>query len=284
MSAVRIPEPVGRVVGAGLLGATGAIHLDLYVTGYRTIPTIGWLFLLQVIAAFVLCFAVLAVDSRAIFAAGALFSIATLGGYLLSIWIGLFGFKEVRTTAGLAAGIVEIAAFAVLGWLAVVTDELPGDPAARRQAVRARLVGAVALGSLVAGALLGSALASADSAERPAPSTTELKLVRVGTVELVADAKGFVVYLFVPDTSTTSHCYGECAAYWPPVLGKPTAGRGITGHLGTIRRTDGALQSTYDGHPLYTYVGDSSPAQANGNGIDLNGGYWYDMRASGMRG
>lgn len=274
---------MGRVVGASLLGTTGAIHLDLYVTGYRTIPTIGWLFLVQVIAAFGLCFAVLAVDSRVISAAGALFSVSTLGGYLLSIWIGLFGFKEVRTTAGLTAGIVEIAGFAVLGWLAVAADGFPGNLADRLRALRAPLLGAVALGSLVAGALLGSAVATADSAPTAVTSTTQLRLVRVGTAELIANAKGFVVYLFVPDTSTASRCYGECAAYWPPVLGKPTAGRGITGHLGTIRRTNGVLQATYDGHPLYTYVGVSSPGQANGNDIDLNGGYWYDMTASGTR-
>ena len=60
-----------RVAGAGLLAATGAIHLDLYVTGYRTIPTVGWLFLVQVITAFVLAAAVLASGSRVVAAAGA---------------------------------------------------------------------------------------------------------------------------------------------------------------------------------------------------------------------
>ncbi len=103
-----------RVAGGGLLIAAGAIHLDLYLTGYRSIPTIGWLFLLQVIAAFVLGAAVLASAARLAAAAGAAFSLATLGGYLLSLWIGLFGFKEVRTTAGIAAGVVEVAAFAAL--------------------------------------------------------------------------------------------------------------------------------------------------------------------------
>ena len=53
-----------RVAGAGLLTAAGAIHLDLYLTGYRTIPVIGWLFLLQVIAAFGLALAVLAIGDR----------------------------------------------------------------------------------------------------------------------------------------------------------------------------------------------------------------------------
>src|SRR6266480_4041573 len=91
------PAVILRVVGSGLLIATAAIHLDLYLTGYRTIPTIGWLFLLQVIAAFGLGLAVLAIPRRLVIAgrlaaaAGAGFALATLGGYLLSVWIGLFG-------------------------------------------------------------------------------------------------------------------------------------------------------------------------------------------------
>jgi plastocyanin len=108
-----------RVAGAGLLIATAAIHGDLYLTGYRHIPVIGWLFLLQVITAFVLGVAVLATGNRLISLAGAGFSVATLGGYLLSIWFGLFGFTEVRTTAGIVAGVVEIAAFAALAVLAL---------------------------------------------------------------------------------------------------------------------------------------------------------------------
>ena len=114
-----------RVAGAGLLIATAAIHLDLYLTGYRTIPVIGWLFLLQVIAAFGLGLAVLAIPGRFVVAgrlaaaAGAGFALATLGGYLLSVWTGLFGFTEVRTTAGIVAGLVEVAAFVVLAALAL---------------------------------------------------------------------------------------------------------------------------------------------------------------------
>src|SRR5579862_9446162 len=74
-----------RLAGGGLLIAAGAIHLDLYLTGYRSIPVIGWLFLFQVIAAFVLGAAVLATAARLAAAAGAVFSLATLGGYLLSL-------------------------------------------------------------------------------------------------------------------------------------------------------------------------------------------------------
>src|SRR5271170_4377381 len=119
------PAVILRVAGSALLIATAAIHLDLYLTGYRTIPTIGWLFLMQVIAAFGLALAVLAIPGRLIIpsrlaaAAGAGFALATLGGYLLSVWTGLFGFTEVRTTAGLTAGVIEVAAFAILAALAL---------------------------------------------------------------------------------------------------------------------------------------------------------------------
>src|SRR5271170_2144270 len=126
------PAVILRLAGSGLLIATAAIHLDLYLTGYRTIPVIGWLFLLQVIAAFGLGLAVLAIPSRLVTAgrlaagAGAGFALATLGGYLLSVWIGLFGFKEVRTTAGIVAGVVEVAAFAVLAALALAPAAASG--------------------------------------------------------------------------------------------------------------------------------------------------------------
>ena len=87
---------------------------------------IGWLFLLQVIAAFGLAAAMLVSGSRLAGAAGAGFALSTLGGYLLSVWIGLFGFKEIRTTAGIVAGVIEVAAFAALAVLAL-------SPAAQRQ-------------------------------------------------------------------------------------------------------------------------------------------------------
>src|ERR1700759_4092681 len=108
-----------RVVGPGLLIAPAAIHLDLYLTGYRTIPTIGWLFLLQVIAAFGLGSALLVTSSRLVAAAGAGVAIAPLGGYLLSLRISLFGFRELRTTAGIVAGVIEVAIVAVLGAFAL---------------------------------------------------------------------------------------------------------------------------------------------------------------------
>jgi plastocyanin len=130
-----VPIVPARIAGAALLVATAGIHLDLYLTGYREIPTIGWMFLLQVVVAFILGLAVLAFGGpvgarRLVAASGAVFAVATLGGYLLSVWVGLFGFKELRTTAGIAAAIVEIAAFLVLGALAGARLPSPGRWAA----------------------------------------------------------------------------------------------------------------------------------------------------------
>ena len=100
---------------------------------------------------------------------------------------------------------------------------------------------------------------------------------------VLTNSKGFTLYWFGPDTSTTSKCTGSCATYWPPVTGPVTAGSGVTGTLGTITRADGTVQATYDGHPLYTYVGDTAPGLAKGNGLNLSGGLWYEMTVSGAK-
>ncbi|HEY1822208.1 MAG TPA: hypothetical protein VGG83_19970 [Trebonia sp.] len=291
-----------RVAGSGLLIATAAIHLDLYLTGYRTIPTIGWLFLLQVITAFALGLAVLVIPGRLVIpsrlaaAAGAGFALATLGGYLLTVWIGLFGFKEVRTTAGIAAGVVEVAAFVVLAALAlapvpqaraaqapaavghVAPEGFPGQitaPIARTARLTAAALGVAAL------VLLGVAVANAAA---PAPAATNtgtaLKTTTIDGMTVLTNGKGFTLYSFAPDTPITSNCYGSCAAYWPPVIGSAAAGSGLPGKTGTIKRTDGSLQLTYDGHPLYTYIGDSAPGEATGNKLNLNGGLWLTVPAS----
>ena len=256
-----------------MLVASGAIHLDLYLTGYRTVPTIGPLFLLQVLAAFALAVAIAVTGGWIAAAAGAAFAASTLGGYLLSLWVGLFGFTEVRTTAGIVAGIIDVAAFATLALAAA-----PGLP--YLEDLGRRLLPAVAVASVVALALLFAAVATPKT-QPVATGPDVLKARNVGGVNLLTDAKGLTLYWFAPDTSTKSVCYGSCAAYWPPVTGTPSAGPGVTGTLGTIIRTGGTEQATYDGHPLYTYIGDSSPGQASGNNLDLNGGLWHDVPITG---
>jgi hypothetical protein len=189
-------QAVLRLAGTGLLTATGAIHLDLYLTGYRSIPTIGWMFLLQVIAAFALAAAVLATGSALLAAAGAGFALATLGGYLLSVWIGLFGFKEIRTTAGIVAGVIEVAAFAALAALA-----LTGQPTARGGRLRVGAPGAgpvAAAVSVLALALLGVAAANAGG-PAPAAARGALKTANIGGLTVLTNAQGFTLYWFVPD-------------------------------------------------------------------------------------
>ncbi len=282
-----------RVAGAGLLAATGAIHLDLYLTGYRTIPTIGVLFLLQIIAAFVLAAVVGLLGSRLGAVAGALFALSTLGGYLLSIWFGLFGFREVRTTAGVVAGVIEVAAFAVLAALALAPGPQHAMRGPRMARVRDGLPGALAavggvsvlalvlLGVAVAGAATAPSAPASSSSSSSAASGQVLKTIQIKGVTVLTNSKGITLYWFAPDSPTKSTCYGSCAAYWPPVYGAQKAGTGVTGTLGTIRRSDGTIQATYDGHPLYTYIGDSAPGQATGNNINLNGGFWYEVKVSG---
>jgi predicted lipoprotein with Yx(FWY)xxD motif len=99
--------------------------------------------------------------------------------------------------------------------------------------------------------------------------------------QVLVDSKGNTLYWFAIDTSAKSNCSGSCATYWPPVKGPLTAGSGVTGTLGTITRSDGTKQATYMGHPLYTYVGDTSPGQNKGNGKNLSGGLWWEMTVSG---
>jgi predicted lipoprotein with Yx(FWY)xxD motif len=270
------PRLVLRVTGGGLLIATGAIHLDLYLTGYRTIHVIGPLFLLQVIAAFALGLAVLAIGSRWPAAswlaatAGAGFALATLGGYLLSLWFGLFGFREVRTTAGIVAGVIEVAIVATLGVLA-----LTPPPGTLR--VRVPHAGWLAAGVAVAAlAVLGGSVAAAGGSGSAVSAGGSLRSARIGGATVLVSAKGFTLYWFVPDTPTKSNCNGSCAAIWPPVKGPVTAA-GVPGQFGTIKRADGSLQATYNGHPLYTYIGDSGPGKANGNGVNLNGGVWHEV-------
>ncbi len=274
-----------------LLAVSAGIHLDLYLTGYRTIPTIGWLFLVQFIAGFTLAAAVLVTHSRFAVAASAALALLTLSAYLLAVWIGLFGFKEVRTRAGIAAGLIEVAAFATLALAAIVAGPAQQDDgwisSRARRVARVHtgvswVIGGVGALSVLALALFGVAVANASG---PLPAilggTVTLKTVKIGGITVLTNASGLTLYWFTPDTPTTSKCTGSCAAYWPPVTGDPRAGPGITGQLGTIRRPDHAVQATYDGHPLYTYIGDNRPGQANGNNLDLDGGLWYEVRVSG---
>ena len=160
----------------------------------------------------------------------------------------------------------------------------------RSRAPAGRAVVALAALAMVAaacGSSSGSGSAGSGSSSSAATSPTAgsssaaLKTATIGGVTVLTNAKGFTLYWFVPDTATKSNCNGSCAHFWPPVTGPATAGPGVTGKLGVITRSDGSKQATYDGHPLYTYVGDTAPGQAKGNGLNLSGGVWHEVTASG---
>jgi predicted lipoprotein with Yx(FWY)xxD motif len=105
-------------------------------------------------------------------------------------------------------------------------------------------------------------------------------------VSFLTNSAGRSLYLWTPDTMTTSMCSGACATAWPPltIKGAPTGGSGVTaGDLGTIKRSDGRTQVTYAGHPLYTFAGDSGAGQTNGEGSNGFGAPWYLVAPSGQQ-
>lgn len=101
---------------------------------------------------------------------------------------------------------------------------------------------------------------------------------------VLVDSNGMTLYDFHKDKGTTSSCYGACAEGWPPMLteGKPSVGNGASASkLGTTERKDGTMQVTYAGHPLYTFVEDKKPGEANGNDVSAFGAQWYALKGSG---
>jgi predicted lipoprotein with Yx(FWY)xxD motif len=97
----------------------------------------------------------------------------------------------------------------------------------------------------------------------------------------LVDDKGMSLYLYTKDTPDTSNCYDKCATAWPPLLttGNPVAGTGVdTSKLGTTTRTDGTVQVTYNGWPLYYYAKDKAPGDVVGQKV---GGVWFVVSAAG---
>jgi predicted lipoprotein with Yx(FWY)xxD motif len=130
--------------------------------------------------------------------------------------------------------------------------------------------------------------ASSESSDAGSGTESGSALVSLGSVKelgmVLVDSRGMTLYDFHKDKGTTSSCYGPCAGVWPPLLteGKPQVGNGATAsNLGTTERKDGTTQVTYAGHPLYIYVADKKPGEANGNDIDDFGAEWYALQGNG---
>jgi predicted lipoprotein with Yx(FWY)xxD motif len=125
----------------------------------------------------------------------------------------------------------------------------------------------------------GGGSTSSGSSSPAAAAAGSLKTATIGGATVLTNASGFTLYSFAPDTPTKSNCNGACAQSWPPVTGAVTAA-GVAGTFATITRSDGSVQATFDGHPLYTFAGDTAPGQARGNNLNVNGGLWHDVPAS----
>jgi predicted lipoprotein with Yx(FWY)xxD motif len=144
-------------------------------------------------------------------------------------------------------------------------------------AAAAFIVAACGSASGGSGGASSTSSSAATAASSPAASGTALKTAKISGATVLTNAGGFTLYWFAPDTPAKSNCNGSCATFWPPVKGPATSGPGVTGKLGTITRSDGTAQATYNGHPLYTYVGDTAPGQAKGNGLNVSGGVWHEV-------
>jgi hypothetical protein len=120
-SARRAAITLTLVVGSALLASSGAIHLQLWSMGYRTIPTIGPLFLLQGIVGVLLAVLLLIWRRLLVVVAGVGFMVATVGGLLVSVNFGLFGFRDTFAApyAGLSL-VFEITGAVVLGVVGTV--------------------------------------------------------------------------------------------------------------------------------------------------------------------
>jgi predicted lipoprotein with Yx(FWY)xxD motif len=144
---------------------------------------------------------------------------------------------------------------------------------------------AAALVAILAGAALATAGASTTSAAKAKKSPT-LKLRTTSFGKIVVDKKGLTLYAFGHDKKDKSRCTGQCPNFWPPAAApkKPTVAKGISkSKLKVIKRGDGTKQLSYNGHPLYRYVGDGKPGDTNGENITAFGGIWDVLSKAGKR-
>jgi predicted lipoprotein with Yx(FWY)xxD motif len=111
---------------------------------------------------------------------------------------------------------------------------------------------------------------TATSSSPPPHSFEEVEVaLSPGPDPHLVDPDGRSLYLFTLDDERTSTCDGPCAGTWPPLLGRPLAGEGVDPDLlGNAERSDGSIQVTYAGHPLYRHTGDTAPGDTVGHGFN----------------
>jgi predicted lipoprotein with Yx(FWY)xxD motif len=147
----------------------------------------------------------------------------------------------------------------------------------------------IAAGMLLLLAACGSSSGGNDTAAAGSPAAnggTAAKEITVRSTDVgkaLVDDNGRTMYAFAADSKGHSTCTGSCLTYWPPVSGaeKGHVDKQVKAAVGTITRKDGSTQLTVAGFPMYTYVGDSAPGQANGQGTNVSGGLWWVVAPDG---
>lgn len=175
-------------------------------------------------------------------------------------------------------------AFALLALLAVVIAGCGGGSSSTSTSESESGAKESASSESSAGSRYGGSESKSASSESSGGSAAVISLGHTKVGMVLVDSNGMTLYDFHKDKGTTSSCYGPCAEGWPPVLseGEPTVGNGASASkLGTTERKDGTTQVTYAGHPLYTFVEDKKPGEANGNDVKAFGASWYALKGNG---
>jgi predicted lipoprotein with Yx(FWY)xxD motif len=140
---------------------------------------------------------------------------------------------------------------------------------------------AALLVAVVAGSAVIAVASTGGSAKAKSPA---LKLRKTVLGTIIVDKSGRTLYEFGHDLKDKSRCSGPCASNWPPATApaKPTVAKGISkSKLKVIKRAGGSRQLSYNGHPLYRFVGDSKAGDTNGDGVTAFGGTWHVLSKSG---
>ena len=136
-----------------------------------------------------------------------------------------------------------------------------------------------------------STAAAASASSTTAPSTANAAAIGLASSaklgQVAVDSAGRTLYVLTPESTSHLLCTStECLQFWPPVTvpssaTKLQAGAGVHGSLAILHRSNGMLQVTLNGLPLYTYANDHATGEANGQGIASFGGTWHAVSASG---
>lgn len=145
--------------------------------------------------------------------------------------------------------------------------------------MRATRVAAVLAAGLLLAACGSDGGGDDDAGGDAGGSTATVQVAETSLGDVLTDGDGMTLYLFTQDQEGSSSCEGDCLAAWPPLEGEQAAGDGVDEELlGTIERSDGSTQATYNGHPLYYYAQDAEAGDVTGQGVN---DVWWAVDAAG---